>query len=80
MMHETLDSLHKHIPKSVLPSEYGGESGPLSDMIHDWEKKVMNERDNLLEQRKYCVDETKRVNKPKFVDVMEGSFRQLTVD
>jgi hypothetical protein len=62
-----------------LPLEYGGDSGPVSDMIDNWEIKVMSERENLLEQRKYGVDESKRLFKTKKPD-MEGSFRKLTID
>lgn len=29
-VHSTLDDLHKHVSKSILPAEYGGEIGPMA--------------------------------------------------
>ncbi len=38
-LHETFDDLHKKIPKSVLPLEYGGEAGTVEEIagnIHNF--------------------------------------------
>jgi hypothetical protein len=80
MVHETLEELHKYIPKKALPQEYGGEAGPVSELISSWENQVMKQRDQLLEHKKFGVDETKRQHRSKIFDNLDGSFRKLTVD
>merc|ERR1711887_535786 len=62
-----LESLHKEIPKDILPKEYGGTNGTVDDIIKDW----------LMEDEKYKVDESKRPGKPKTTGDLfgiEGSF------
>ncbi|XP_069691386.1 retinol-binding protein pinta-like [Periplaneta americana] len=83
-VHAALDSLHEHVPKRILPKEYGGEAGSLSEITEEWKKKVEAKRSWLLEQEKYGVDEKKRPGgRPKTQEDLfglQGSFRQLNVD
>lgn len=32
-VHGSLEDLHKHIPKALLPTEYGGDAGPVQQII-----------------------------------------------
>jgi hypothetical protein len=32
-LHADFESLHKEVPKRLLPQEYGGEAGPLEVLI-----------------------------------------------
>lgn len=36
-VHSTLDDLHKHVPKNLLPSEYDGDIGPLANIAGEWD-------------------------------------------
>ena len=54
-----MESLYKQVPKRLLPSEYGGEAGPLQNIINDWEKKIISYRQYFEEQDTYGVDEKK---------------------
>ncbi|XP_042230146.1 alpha-tocopherol transfer protein-like isoform X6 [Homarus americanus] len=78
-----LDSLHKEVPKEVLPVEYGGTNGTIEDIKKYWLQRVDARRDWLIEDEQYGVDESKRPGKAKTsADLfgIEGSFRKLNVD
>lgn len=80
---DNLDGLYEYIPKEMLPAEYGGEAGPLQDIINHWEKKIIEYRDYFLEEEKnFGTDERKRLGKPKNAESLfdVGSFRKLEVD
>lgn len=82
-VHNDLDSLHKMVPKEVLPEEYGGDCGPIAAISDAWYEKMCTYRDWFLEQENIKADESKRPGKPKTYDDlfgMEGSFKQLTID
>lgn len=79
-----MEALYEHIPKSMLPSEYGGEAGPIQDIVDHWEKKIIEYRDYFLEdEAKYGTEERKRPGKPQNAESLfgtDGSFRKLEVD
>lgn len=79
-----LESLHKFIPKSILPKEYGGEAGTIDDLIADWVNILTENRDFLIEDEKYGVDESKRIGKSSVTEAVtngiEGTFRKLEID
>lgn len=71
------------MPRKLLPKEYGGEAGPIQDIIDAMEKKLVENRDFFVEDEKFGVDEKKRVGKPKNSESLfglDGSFRQLVID
>ncbi|KAK9730723.1 CRAL/TRIO domain [Popillia japonica] len=76
-------SLRKKIPKEILPTEYGGDAGPIQDMIDHWKKKIESYSEWFKEDEQYKTDETLRPGKPKTSGDMfgiEGSFRKLNLD
>ncbi|CAH2066482.1 unnamed protein product, partial [Iphiclides podalirius] len=77
------DEMYKHIPKEILPTEYGGSGGNIKEIIEYWKNKV-EEYNEFLKQDWQCgTDESKRPGKPKTAEDMfgvEGSFRQLHFD
>ncbi|KAK5649940.1 hypothetical protein RI129_000969 [Pyrocoelia pectoralis] len=76
-------TLYKHIPQELLPEEYGGTVGKLSDIKNAWVKKVCDSRQFLLDDTRWKVDESKRPSESKygkqFFD-LQGSFRSLDID
>ncbi|XP_047098519.1 alpha-tocopherol transfer protein-like [Schistocerca piceifrons] len=82
-VHANLESLHKHVPKEILPEEYGGDAGPIDKIQSEWRSRIERNAAFFKEDDKYGVDESKRPGKPKTqTDLfgVEGSFRQLAVD
>lgn len=76
------DELYKYIPKRLLPTEYGGEAGPIQDIIDVWEKKLHANKDYFKEEENYGTDEKKRPGRPKNSENLfgiDGSFRKLDV-
>lgn len=63
-----LDSLYKCIPQRCLPTEYGGEAGPIQDIIDDWEKKLIDNKEYFKELDKHGIRVAKgsSKSKPKF--------------
>jgi len=57
-----MESLYKIIPRRLMPEEYGGEAGPIQDIIDEWEKKLLSYRQYFQEdEEQFGVDESKRV-------------------
>ncbi|XP_044737796.1 alpha-tocopherol transfer protein-like [Chrysoperla carnea] len=82
-IHSDMESLHKFIPKDVLPEEYGGTAGKLQVFHDQWMKTLEEYQPWFDEQENIKADESKRPGKPKTQDDlfgMEGSFRQLVID
>ncbi len=77
------ESLYRFVPQRLLPTEYGGEAGPISTIIESWEKKLLENRDYFLNLSNYGTDEKKRKGAPKNTESLfglEGSFRKLDID
>ncbi|KOB65224.1 putative intracellular [Operophtera brumata] len=75
--------LFKHIPKDILPTEYGGNGGTTDEILDYWRKKLNEYNTFLEEDYQFGTDERKRAGKPKTAESMfgaDGSFRKLEVD
>ncbi|XP_062554117.1 alpha-tocopherol transfer protein-like [Armigeres subalbatus] len=55
-----LKSLHEHLPKEILPEEYGGTLGPIQAFVDEWELKLKANRDYLLEMANLRDNEASR--------------------
>ncbi|KAJ2953521.1 hypothetical protein O0L34_g1123 [Tuta absoluta] len=80
---KNIENLYKHVPKDILPVEYGGDGGTLQEIIDYWVKKVEEYADFLDEDLKHGTDEKLRPGKARSAQDMfgvEGSFRQLEFD
>ncbi|KAJ2953518.1 hypothetical protein O0L34_g1121 [Tuta absoluta] len=76
-------SLHKMVPKSVLPVEYEGDDGSIEELKDYWKVKVENYREWFINEEEAHSDESKRPGTPKNSSNLwgvEGSFRKLEVD
>ncbi|KZC10617.1 Alpha-tocopherol transfer protein-like [Dufourea novaeangliae] len=82
-MHSDMKTLYEYIPKEILPSEYGGDAGPIQ-AIHDiWMQKLEEYGPWFKEQESVRTNEALRPGKPKTHDDLfglDGSFRQLAID
>lgn len=84
-LHSTLDSfLEKHVPKSMMPDEYGGSAGKINDITEKVYSEMQANGQFFVEE-----EETKRVNeklrpgKPKTENDLfgtDGNFKQLQFD
>ncbi|CAO1441843.1 unnamed protein product [Diamesa serratosioi] len=86
-LHGSLEELHKKIPKSELPVEYGGSLGNLNDMAIKWKHELIKNRGWFIEDSKYGVNETLRSSESSAVKCskevlfgVEGNFRSLNID
>lgn len=73
----------KHIPKELLPKEYGGDDGTIQELVDHWEHQFMLHRDYLIEGEQFGTVEAKRVGQPRNAENLfgvQGSFRRLDVD
>lgn len=78
-----MESLYQAVPRRLLPKEYGGEAGPIKDIVDYWEKKLIEHRDRFVNGDQYGTIEALRPGKPKTADSLfgvEGTFRKLNVD
>lgn len=64
-VHDSIEALHEHINKEVLPTEYGGNAGSVETIAVDLPEKIMQWREWLVEDVQYKTDESKRPRKPK---------------
>ncbi|XP_011057330.1 PREDICTED: alpha-tocopherol transfer protein-like [Acromyrmex echinatior] len=82
-MHSDIKTLYDYIPREILPTEYGGDAGPIQN-IHDmWMKKLEEYGPWFAEQEAMKTNEALRPGKPKTQDDLfglDGSFRQLSID
>lgn len=82
-VHSDMESLHKMVPKDVLPEEYGGDAGPSQKYHDEWVKILDANTQWFKEQENIKADESKRPGKATNYDELfglDGSFRQLTID
>lgn len=69
--------------KDILPKEFGGNAGTMTELNNAWQKKLESYRTWILEEEKKRADESKRPGKTNFANElfgMEGSFKQLSID
>lgn len=78
-MHNSLEALHNHINKELLPTEYDGTAGPIEFIAADLPDKLMQRREWFVDDEQYKTDETKRPRKPKKAKSVR-SLQNLDID
>ncbi|KAB0790242.1 hypothetical protein PPYR_15425, partial [Photinus pyralis] len=78
-------TLYKYIPQELLPEEYGGRVGKISDIKAALIRKMCDNdsRNFFLDDSRWNVDESKRPVENKHGKQffgLQGSFRTLTID
>ncbi|XP_050699348.1 retinol-binding protein pinta-like [Eriocheir sinensis] len=71
-----LESLHKSVPREMLPQEYGGTAGTLASIAEYWLRRMEHHRDWFLEDEKYRADSKRNRSQAN----EGGSFRKLNLD
>uniref|UniRef100_A0A0K8WFM8 Alpha-tocopherol transfer protein-like n=1 Tax=Bactrocera latifrons TaxID=174628 RepID=A0A0K8WFM8_BACLA len=56
---ESLDSLYEHVPRSILPEEYGGDGGKLADLKAQLLTELSHKREYLMDPNHWKVDKAK---------------------
>ncbi|EDW06512.1 alpha-tocopherol transfer protein-like isoform X1 [Drosophila mojavensis] len=54
------DTPYNHIPRSMLPEEYGGEAGKMSHLKEKWVQLLQQQRDYLMEPSNWQIDKCKK--------------------
>lgn len=78
-----MDTFYSVFPRSLMPYEYGGENGNLTNLGEVWKEKVLSYRNFFEEEHNYGVDETMRPGKPTNPESLfgcDGSFKTLDFD
>lgn len=84
-MHDTFEDLHKIVDKRHLPVEYGGTNSSLPEIIKDWQKTLIENRQWFIDDADYRIDGVQNNsssggdNSSRMFGV-EGSFRSLDID
>lgn len=77
---EDYEILYDIIPKRLLPFEYGGDAGKISEIMEYWVQKVLQYEEYFKEDAKYGTDEDKRPGIPQTTQTLfglSGSFQNL---
>ncbi|XP_068623776.1 alpha-tocopherol transfer protein-like [Battus philenor] len=83
-VHSSYEDLYKHIPKEILPRDYGGDEASCNKLAMQWRDlwKSQKVREMISKMDHLVSDETKR-DTTKFNEEylgIPGSFRKLSVD
>ncbi|XP_061723094.1 uncharacterized protein LOC133529402 isoform X2 [Cydia pomonella] len=81
MVHETLEDLHKFLPKIYLPKDYGGEDYSMDEFKDLYQKEFRSGKtlQYLLDGCKKVSDEKKRPG-VNTIEELAGTFKKLNLD
>ncbi|KAG5875452.1 hypothetical protein JTB14_008730 [Gonioctena quinquepunctata] len=82
-LHSSVDSLYSHVPKDILPQEYGGTSESLKISQEKYRAQLNDHESFFKYQDSQLVDESKRIGNTREIDNkfgMEGTFKRLEID
>ncbi|XP_017055125.1 alpha-tocopherol transfer protein [Drosophila ficusphila] len=70
-----------HFPRSMLPEEYGGEAGKMSDLKQQWMQLLKEQRDYLMDSKNWQINKVKKSGQRKSADAgVTQSLRALEID
>uniref|UniRef100_A0A8D8SZF8 Alpha-tocopherol transfer protein n=1 Tax=Cacopsylla melanoneura TaxID=428564 RepID=A0A8D8SZF8_9HEMI len=78
-------NLYQHVPKHILPREYGGDDLPMTELSEYWRSRLLKARDWFLDETIQQADESKRIGDIKRrlgqdIFGVEGSFKNILID
>lgn len=83
-IHSSMDTfLDKHVPKAMMPDEYGGSAGKMLDITDKIYKDLHENGQFFTEEETRRVNEKLRPGKPKTESDLfgtDGNFKQLQFD
>lgn len=83
-IHSSMDTfLDKHVPKAMMPDEYGGSAGKVFDVTDKIYKDLQGCQEFFTEEATRRVNEKLRPGKPKTEGDLfgtDGNFKQLQFD
>lgn len=83
-LHATMDTFEKHVPKAMMPEEYGGSAGKLQDLQDKvYAQLKANGPFFVEEEATRRINEDLRPGSPKTESDLfgiDGSFKQLQFD
>ncbi|XP_013200525.1 alpha-tocopherol transfer protein-like [Amyelois transitella] len=81
-IHKTHEDLFDFVPKEIIPSEYGGDGGTISEITEYWVSKMKEYKNWMQKEEQLGTDESKRLGQSLTKDNFstEGSFRKLDID
>ncbi|XP_038213753.1 alpha-tocopherol transfer protein-like [Zerene cesonia] len=82
-IHSDINELYNYVPKEMLPEEYGGNCGSLTDINEAWMNKLEEYTEWFKNEESVKANEALRPGKPTNYDELfgiDGSFRQLSID
>jgi hypothetical protein len=82
-IHSNMEDLYKHVPKSMMPTEYGGDAGSVKDLSEQWRAKLIDYNGYFKEQEASKANESLRPGSPRTADDLfgvDGTFRKLAID
>lgn len=62
------ETLFDHVPRELLPVEYGGSNGSIKDLKMEWKKRIESHRDYLMDASNWLIkdiNDNNTVEKPK---------------
>ncbi|XP_023166880.1 alpha-tocopherol transfer protein-like [Drosophila hydei] len=77
------DTPFKHFPRSMLPEEYGGEAGKMSQLKQHWMHLLEQQREYLMESSNWKINKCKKSsssNNNNACNTMTHSLKTLEID
>ncbi|XP_063830099.1 alpha-tocopherol transfer protein-like isoform X2 [Ostrinia nubilalis] len=78
--HSNVQSLQKSVDKKYLPAEYGGDAQSMKEQHQFWISKIEEERKMFLNDGMWKADLKLKPKSNAVENVMNGSFRTLSID
>ncbi|XP_073948223.1 alpha-tocopherol transfer protein-like [Choristoneura fumiferana] len=83
-VHSTYEDFHEHVPKEILPKDYGGDAPSVEKLDAAWTDLLRSEEaQRMIKDLDKIVSDESRRTSSKFNEEylgMPGSFRKLDVD
>uniref|UniRef100_A0A0A9WG60 Alpha-tocopherol transfer protein-like n=1 Tax=Lygus hesperus TaxID=30085 RepID=A0A0A9WG60_LYGHE len=75
------DTYFSTMSKENVPEDYGGTAPPILSLHREYMKRILEHRQNLIDEEQMKSDETKRIGKSKKdIKQAEKSFKTLEID